>query len=51
MSEARFVPQVPLQFRFNLWHPATHWPPPAAPALYPAADAILRVDWFRYWAR
>jgi hypothetical protein len=51
MNEARFVPQVPLQFRFNLWHPATHWPPPAEPALYPAADALLRVDWFRYWAR
>jgi len=51
MGEARFVPQVPLQFRFNLWHPPTHWPPPAANALYPAADALLRIDWFRYWAQ
>jgi hypothetical protein len=49
LSEARFIPQVPLQFCFNLWHPTTHWLPPAAPALHPAADAVMRIDWFGYW--
>jgi hypothetical protein len=49
LDEARFIPQVPLQFCFNLWHPTTHWLPPAAPALYPAADALMRIDWFGYW--
>ena len=49
MTEARFVPQVPLQFCFNAWHPSTHWLPPSAPALYPAADALMRIDWFGYW--
>jgi hypothetical protein len=49
MNEARFIPQVPLQFCFNLWHPATHWLPPAGPARYPAADARLAIDGFGYW--
>ena len=49
LSEARFIPQVPLQFCFNLWHPTTHWLPPATLALYPAADAVMRIDWFGYW--
>lgn len=49
LTEARFVPQVPLQFCFNLWHPTTHWLPPSAPALYPAAESLMHIDWFGYW--
>jgi hypothetical protein len=49
LTEARFIPQVPMQFCFNLWHPSAHWLPPAAAALYPAADAVMRIDWFGYW--
>jgi hypothetical protein len=50
LADAALVPQVPLQFRYNLWHPDTHWLPPTAPASYPAEDAVLAVDWFKYWA-
>jgi hypothetical protein len=49
LTDSRLIPQVPLGFCFNLWHPTTHWLPPAAPALYPAADAVMRIDWFGYW--
>ena len=49
LNEARFVPHVPLQFCFNLWHPTSHWLPTESPALYPAADAVMRIDWFGYW--
>jgi hypothetical protein len=50
LADAAFVPQVPLQFRYNLWHPDAHWLPTASPASYPAEDAVLAVDWFKYWA-
>jgi hypothetical protein len=49
LTEPRFIPQIPLRFCFNLWHPATHWLPPAAPAQYPSFDALMRIDWFGYW--
>jgi hypothetical protein len=44
LTDARYVPQVPLPMMFNLWHPPTHWLPTRAPADYPANDALLLVD-------
>jgi hypothetical protein len=50
LTDAAFIPQVPLQFRYNLWHPEVHWVPGATAASYPGGDAVLEVDWFKYWA-
>lgn len=50
LADVALIPQVPLQFRYNLWHADTHWLPAATPASYPAEDAVLAVDWFKYWA-
>jgi hypothetical protein len=50
LVDALLIPQVPLQLRYNLWHADAHWLPPAAAAGYPSQDAVLAVDWFKYWA-
>ena len=50
LADAALIPQVPLQLRYNLWHPDTHWLPTAVPADYPSQDAVLAADWFKYWA-
>jgi hypothetical protein len=50
LVDAALIPQVPLQLRYNLWHPDAHWLPTASPASYPSQDALLAVDWFKYWA-
>jgi hypothetical protein len=50
LTDAAFIPQVPLQLRYNLWHSDTHWVPAATPASYPSQDAVLAVDGFEYWA-
>jgi hypothetical protein len=50
LTEALLIPQVPLQLRYNLWHPDTHWLPPADSASYPSHDSVLAPDWFKYWA-
>jgi hypothetical protein len=33
---------------FNVWH-SDDWWNVAGTADYPAADAVLRVDWLRFW--
>ncbi|APR88313.1 cellulose-binding, family II [Minicystis rosea] len=43
------IPQHPAPFLFNVWHPADHWYEDGSPD-YPANDAVMRIDWFRYWA-
>lgn len=43
------IPQHPAPFLFNVWHPGEHWYEDGQPD-YPAADAVMRIDWFRYWA-
>ena len=48
-TDATLIPQNPAQFLFNVWHAPTHWFEGGA-ADYPASDAVMRVDWFRYWA-
>jgi hypothetical protein len=50
MSDRAYVPAVPLQVMYNVWHPATHWVPRRDSANYPSADATLRVDWLEYRA-
>jgi hypothetical protein len=46
------VPPPAARLMYNIWHPPEHWfPVDGAPApAYPAADAIMRVDRFEYWA-
>ena len=50
MVDRAYVPGVPLQVMYNVWHSPTHWAPDRASANYPAADATLRVDWLEYRA-
>ncbi len=50
MVDRAYVPVVPLQIMYNVWHSPTHWVPDRASASYPAADATLRVDWLEYRA-
>jgi hypothetical protein len=49
-SEAEYIPSAPASFMLNVWHPDTHWWTNTA-ADYPANDADVRVDWFRYYAQ
>jgi len=49
VADSKVIPQVPLQFMLNLWHPAEHWIPARSPANYPAHDAVLRADSAAYW--
>jgi hypothetical protein len=44
VTDARYVPQVPLPMMFNVWHPSTHWLPQRTPADYPALDGVMRID-------
>jgi hypothetical protein len=48
-TDASLIPQQPARFMLNVWHPRSHWWAGGA-AGYPANDATMRVDWFRYWA-
>ncbi len=50
LSDAERVPQRPVTFLFNLWHPDTHWYPASGGAAYPAQDVVMHVDWFEYSA-
>jgi hypothetical protein len=50
LVDTTYVPQIPLQLMFNLWHPKTHWLPARTPADYPAGDTALRVDWMEFTA-
>jgi beta-glucanase (GH16 family) len=48
-SDASLIAQNPASFLFNVWHAPSHWFEGGA-ADYPANDAVMRIDWFRYWA-
>ncbi|HEX4461769.1 MAG TPA: glycoside hydrolase family 16 protein [Polyangia bacterium] len=48
LTDAAFVPQVPLPLMFNLWHPPAHWLPARTAADYPAHDGVMRIDWARF---
>jgi hypothetical protein len=48
-TEADYVPREPAAFLVNVWHPDSDWWT-NDPADYPASDAVVRLDWFRYYA-
>jgi beta-glucanase (GH16 family) len=48
LQDAAHVPELEAPFLFNLWHAPMDWWTGAS-ADYPAADATMSVDWFRYW--
>ncbi len=50
LSDAARIPQRPVTFLFNLWHPDAHWYPASGNAGYPAQDVVMHVDWFEYYA-
>ena len=41
------IPQQPVHFVYNLWHPESHWHPASGSADFPAQDVALVVDWLR----
>jgi hypothetical protein len=43
------IPSLPAPFLFNVWHSSDWWDE-AGEGDYPANDAVMRIDWFRYWA-
>ena len=47
-TDAKYIPSLPAAFLFNVWH-SNDWWNSAGTADYPASDAVMRVDWFRYW--
>lgn len=47
-TDAKYIPSLPAAFLFNVWH-STDWWSSQGTADYPASDAVMRVDWFRYW--
>ena len=47
-ADKSYIPTLPAAFLFNVWH-STDWWNSAGTADYPASDAVMRIDWFRYW--
>ncbi len=47
-TDPAYIPSLPAAFLFNVWH-STDWWDSRGTADYPASDAVMRVDWFRYW--
>ncbi len=50
LSDPSRIPQQPIHFMYNLWHPASHWHPASGSADFPAEDVALVVDWLRIGA-
>lgn len=50
LSDPARIPQHPVTFLYNLWHPDTHWYPASGVAAFPADDVVMHVDWFEYYA-
>ncbi len=50
LTDAANIPQQPVKFVYNLWHPAAHWYPAAGKAAFPAQPVVMHVDWFDYYA-
>jgi hypothetical protein len=47
-ADAKYIPSLAAPFLFNVWH-SDDWWSSTATADYPMADAVMRVDWLRYW--
>jgi len=45
LTDAAYVPQVPLGMIFNIWHPPTHWLPEQTPAEIPSQSRPFAIDW------
>ncbi len=50
ISDPARIPQRPVLFLYNLWHPSTHSYPATGSAAFPANDVVMHVDWFEYYA-
>ncbi|HEX3775275.1 MAG TPA: hypothetical protein VHV51_12475 [Polyangiaceae bacterium] len=50
LSDPTHIPQEPLSFIYNAWHPPTHWFPATGAADFPAKDVVMHIDWFEYFA-
>jgi hypothetical protein len=50
ITDPAHIPQQPLKMVFNLRHTASHWYPATGSAAFPAADVVMHVDWFEYYA-
>jgi len=48
-TDKTLIPTLPGGWLFNLWHSNQHWYGPGGSANYPAKDAMLSLDWARYW--
>jgi hypothetical protein len=48
LKDAAHIPVHATQWMWNIWHSPTHWFDNKT-ADYPAHDAVLDVDWARYW--
>jgi hypothetical protein len=48
-QDQALIPEAPAPLLFNVWHPGDHWYEGGAPD-YPAKDAVMRIDWVRFWA-
>jgi beta-glucanase (GH16 family) len=47
-TDPSYIPSLPAAFLFNVWHSSDWWDSRGT-ADYPASDAVMRVDWFRFW--
>lgn len=50
LDDSARIPQRPVTFLYNLWHPDVHWYPASGSAAAPAEDVVMHVDWFEYYA-
>jgi hypothetical protein len=50
LTDPTHIPQRPVTFLYNLWHPAAHWFPSTSAADFPANDVVMHVDWFEFFA-
>ena len=50
LTDPARIPQHPVTFLYNVWHPDSHWFPAAGAAAFPAQDVVMRPDWFEYYA-
>lgn len=50
LTDPARVPSGSVQMVYNAWHPDTHWFPLSGAADYPAADVVMSVDRFRFYA-
>jgi len=50
LTDAAYVPVVPLTMIFNLWHPPNHWLPSPSAAAIPSHASVFSVDRAEWYA-